>query len=247
MIYIKTPSQVAHIRYAANVISQFYKEIKATPLIGLETSYIEELAYKFLDTYDASPAFKGVDGYKYATCVSVNKQVIHGYPSKYKINYGDLVSIDFGVTHKGYNADAAITLVVGQGTTTNEYLVSVTKLALYSAISEIKPYKTIKEVEEVIESCARDYGVVPVKNYTGHGIGKILHEDPHIRNYDSGNTTKLLPGMVICVEPIFMDREDALLHESNGWTVYTQEAYSAHFEHTVLVTEQGCEILSEEV
>jgi len=194
----------------------------------------------------ARPAFKGYRGYPYSLCTSVNSEVVHGMPSERELKEGDIVSLDFGVLHDGYYGDAAVTVPVGEISPAARRLLRVTEEALYRGISAARAGNRIGDISAAIQGHVEAAGFSVVRDLVGHGIGKSLHEDPQVPNYgSSGRGIELKPGMVFAIEPMVNEgtyRVDVL---RDGWTVVTADGkLSAHFEHSVAVTENGPVILS---
>ncbi|MBW2173584.1 MAG: type I methionyl aminopeptidase, partial [Deltaproteobacteria bacterium] len=202
----------------------------------------EELA---LDR-DAKPAFKGYRGYPYSLCASVNQQVVHGFPSKRPLKEGDILSMDFGISYQGYYGDAAVTVPVGKVSPVAQQLMATTKEALFSGIEQAAPGKRLSDISHAIQSRAEAVGFSVVRQFVGHGIGKALHEDPQVPNYGKpGMGIRLKPGMVIAIEPMVNAGGYEVKTLDDGWTTVTKDgSLSAHFEHTVAITEEGPVILS---
>ena len=180
-------------------------------------------------------------------CVSVNEEVVHGFPSGRKLSAGDIVSIDFGVCCEGYYGDAALTVAIGAVPPVAEKLIRVTREALFLGLERVKAGNRLGDVSEAIQTHAENQGFSVVRHFVGHGIGKALHEDPQIPNFGTaGKGPVLKPGMVLAIEPMVNAGGSEVEILSDGWTAVTKDrSLSAHFEHTVAVTENGCRILSE--
>jgi methionyl aminopeptidase len=194
-----------------------------------------------------TPAFKGYHGYPYSLCVSVNEAVVHGFPSGRKLEAGDIVSIDFGVCCQGYYGDAALTVAIGEVPPAAEKLIRVTRESLFLGLERVKAGNRLGDVSEAIQAHVENEGFSVVRHFVGHGIGKALHEDPQIPNFGTaGRGPVLKPGMVLAIEPMVNAGGSEVEILSDGWTAVTKDrSLSAHFEHTVAVTENGCRILSE--
>lgn len=194
----------------------------------------------------AVPAFKGYCGYPYSLCCSVNSAVVHGIPSKRRLNEGDLLSIDFGLVYDGFYGDAAITVPVGVVTPEASRLVSVTQESLLRGVECAVPGNRIGDVSSAIQRHVEENGFSVVRDFVGHGIGRQLHEDPQIPNFGKpGRGVTLRPGMVLAIEPMVNQFGHAVRVLDDGWTAVTVDGgLSAHFEHTVAVTSDGPEILT---
>lgn len=246
MITIKNEKQITAIRKASQVVAVMLEEIKNGIAVGIKKSDLDKIANKILKQHNAKTAFKGYYGFPNHICVSINNELIHGIPNDQVIKEGDLVSIDAGAVIDGYYADAAITVGVGKIQPQYKHLINVTKEALDRAIAIIKPNITIGTIGATIQEYVESKGYHLSKDYTGHGIGKKLHEDPYIPNYgeyDKG--IKLRAGMTICIEPMVQIGTDKTKVLDDNWTVVSLDgSFSAHFEHTILVTPTGCEVLT---
>ena len=194
----------------------------------------------------ARPAFKGYRGYPYSLCTSVNSEVVHGMPSERELKEGDIVSLDFGILNDGYYGDAAVTVPVGEITPGARKLLKITEEALYRGIAEIKAGNRIGDISAAIQGHVEAAGYSVVRDLVGHGIGKSLHEDPQVPNYGSGGRgIELKPGMVFAIEPMVNEGTYRVEILRDGWTVVTADGkLSAHFEHSVAITENGPVILS---
>lgn len=249
MITIKTTTEIAKIRAAGKVVAKMLATIKAAIRPGIKKQDLDVIAHNVLCENQAKTAFKGYHGFPNNICVSINNELIHGIANNQIIKNGDLVSIDAGAVIDGYYADAAITVGVGEIKPEYQTLIKVTNEALQQAIAIIKPDVRIGTIGATIQKYVEAAGYYLPKDYTGHGIGTALHEDPYIPNYGVENHgIRLRAGMTICIEPMVQIGTDQTRVLADNWTVVsTNGAYSAHFEHTILVTETGCEILTIDV
>lgn len=247
MIILKSRDEIEKIkvasRYAIEILrylGQFIKE-------GLKTIELERLCEEKIGKIGSiEPAFKGYNGYPYCLCVSVNDEVVHGMPGERILRDSDIVSLDFGTRYDGFCGDAAITYGVGRIQKRTEQLLTVTESALYRGIDQARVGNRLHDISHAIQSHAEGAGFSVVREFVGHGIGRSLHEEPQIPNYgEKGTGTRLKVGMVLAIEPMVnMGKSDVVIRE-NGWTAVTKDgALSAHFEHTVAITEKGTEILS---
>ncbi len=226
----------------AVILEELAKKIRP----GVKTIELDRLSEQMALKRGARPAFKGYRGYPYSLCTSVNSEVVHGMPSERELKEGDIVSLDFGVLHDGYYGDAAVTVPVGEISPAARRLLRVTEEALYRGISAVRAGNRIGDISAAIQGHVEAAGFSVVRDLVGHGIGKSLHEDPQVPNYgSSGRGIELKPGMVFAIEPMVNEgtyRVDVL---RDGWTVVTADGkLSAHFEHSVAVTENGPVILS---
>ena len=246
MIIIKSEREIEFMRQAGMLVSKMHQFIKPYIKEGITTKRLDELCEKFIKENDAVPTCKGFEGYPATLCTSVNDTVVHGIPDNYKLKNGDIITIDVVIGYKGYQGDAAWTYAVGEIDDNKKYLMEHTEKALYEGLKAIKPGNRIGDISNNVETYAKKYHLGVVRELCGHGIGKDMHEDPEVPNYGIPHTgAKLKPGMVICVEPMltFGSRNIYLLEDD--WTVKTLDhSDAAHYEHTVLVTIDGYEILT---
>jgi methionyl aminopeptidase len=243
----KSRDQIARIRDAGQVVDQVLEALQAAAVPGVSTGELDELARQRTLALGARPAFLGYRGYPATLCVSVNEQVIHGIPSPdRRLREGDLVGLDFGVVLAGWYADAARTVLVGKGSAGAERLRDATRRALAAGLSAVRPGARVGDVGAAVEACARAAGYSVVREFVGHGIGRRLHEPPQVPNYGPPGSGPLLEeGMVLAIEPMVNAGGAAVRTLDDGWTAVTEDgSLSAHFEHTVAVTEKGPEILT---
>lgn len=214
---------------------------------GLKTKELEIFVEQELAKRGAEPSFKNFQGYPAALCVSLNDQVVHGIPSNRIIKKGDLISLDLGVRYKGMYTDAAFSQLVAKGTSAVRKLVDTTEQALAAAISEVKAGNTLGDIGSAVEHTAREQGFNVIRDLVGHGVGHRVHEEPQIPNFGSaGEGLKLKEGMTLAIEPMLTMGQPEVKCLPDGWTFVTADgALNAHFEHTVLVTAEGCEVLTD--
>jgi methionyl aminopeptidase len=229
------------------VVAEILQAVKDRLVPGVTTQELDELAQRHCLKKKVTPAFKGYHGFPYSLCVSINEEVVHGFPSGRKLADGDVVSIDFGVCCEGYYGDAALTVAIGAVSPAAETLIRVTREALFLGLERVKAGNRLGDVSEAIQAHVENEGFSVVRHFVGHGIGKALHEDPQIPNFGTaGKGPVLKPGMVLAIEPMVNAGGFEVEILSDGWTAVTKDrSLSAHFEHTVAVTENGCRILSE--
>ncbi|HOC52708.1 MAG TPA: type I methionyl aminopeptidase [Caldisericia bacterium] len=247
MIILKSKREIEIMRKGGtilyNILCDLLKEVKE----GVESSYIDILAEKLMESYNVKPAFKGYRGYPYSVCVSINDEVIHGFPIKEKVfKEGDVVSIDIGIIYKGYYSDMAYTVPVGDVDEKKRKLLETGEKILFQGISEVIIGNRIGNISNAIETNALKNGYSVVKDFIGHGIGRKLHEEPEVPNFGSKDNGPILKdGMVIAIEPMICMGKGEVYVTNDGWTVKTKDReISVHFEHTVAITENGPLILT---
>ncbi len=248
MITIKSPREIELLRIAGKIVYETHKYLKPYIKEGIKTKELDKLAEDFIRSKGATPSFKGYEGFPTALCVSINSEVVHGFPSDRVLKNGDVVSIDIGACYKGYHGDSGWTYKVGEVSEEVNELLKNTEQALYEGLKQVKPGNRIGDVSNAIETYAKEHKLGVVKELCGHGVGTSVHEDPEVPNFGTKNTgPRLKEGMVIAVEPMLtLGRPDVYVH-SNNWTVDTLDGSpSAHFEHTIVVTNDGYEILTGE-
>lgn len=246
-IVLKSPAEIEVMREANQIVASTLSRLRNLVQAGITTLDLDKDAEQFCRSCGAEPAFKGYRGFPGSLCVSLNDQVVHGIPSsKVKLRQGDIVSIDFGVRYKGFYGDAAITVPVGQVNETRRRLIAVTERALDLAIEQVVCGKRINDISAAVQQHVEENGFSVVRQFVGHGIGSQLHEPPEIPNYTRReSTTRLVPGMVLAIEPMVTEGTHEVLILKDGWTVVTKDRKaSAHFEHSVAVTENGPLVLS---
>ena len=246
-ITLKSPREIAIMRDADRIVADTLVMLADHARPGVTTRELDDLATEFVQSRGARPSFPLVhfDG---TTCISVNHEIVHGIPGQRVLRNGDIVSLDLGVVYKGWHGDAAITVPVGQISPTAQRLLDATKRALALAIAQVRPGGFLYDVGGAVEDYVNAERMGLVRQYVGHGIGKNMHEEPQVPNYrpqKEGRGPVLRPGMVLAIEPMVnLGRADTLALD-DGWTVVTKDgSLSAHFEHSVVVTAQGYEILS---
>ncbi len=246
MITLKSKRELEIMRDACRIVAAVLAELKEHCRPGVTTRELDRIAEEFTLKRDAQPAFKGYRGYPGSLCASINSEVVHGIPGNRQLNEGDIVGLDYGVLYGGYYGDGAITVPIGNVSEDVSSLLRVTSECLYLGIEQMKPGNHLSDISRAIQTHAESHGYTLVKEFGGHGIGKKLHEDPMVLNYVAdGRGIKLKPGLVLAVEPMVNMGADAVQVLSDGWTVVTADGKpSAHFEHTVAITETGSEILT---
>lgn len=248
MITIKSAREIELLKQAGHIVYETHQYLKPYIKPGIMTKDLDHLAEEFIKSHGATPSFKGYEGFPTALCISVNDEVVHGFPSDRKLQNGDIVSIDIGACYKGYHGDSAWTYKVGEISKDLEYLMEHTEKALYEGIKMVKPGNRIGDIANAIEVYATKHKLGIVKELVGHGVGTNVHEDPEVPNYGKkGTGPRLREGMVIAIEPMLTLGSPDIYIDDNDWTVITEDgSYAAHFEHTVVVTKDGVEILTGE-
>lgn len=246
MIIIKNKKEIELMKHAGVVAVETLKLLEENIKIGITTKELDKIAYDYIKEKDCTPSFLGYQGYPGSICTSINDEVVHGIPGDRKLRNGDILSIDIGVCYKGMHADTARTYKVGHVSKEVEDLLETTKKSLKEAIKIIRPGIKLNEVCKTVEKYSKNYGII--RELTGHGVGKELHEDPYIPNYGNKESNIILEeGMTLAIEPMFtLGRKEINILE-DGWTIVTEdEKPSAHFEHTIVVTKDGYEIITGE-
>jgi methionyl aminopeptidase len=246
MVYLKSPEEVALIKESADILGRTHgllaKEVKP----GVSTLYLDKLAEEFIKDHKASPSFKGYSGFPFSLCISLNENVVHGFPSENELKEGDIVSIDCGVFLKGFHSDSAYTYAVGEVAPEVKNLLKHTEKSLYLGIEQAVAGNRIGDIGFAVQSYVEEKGYTVVRELVGHGLGKALHEEPEVPNYGKrGKGTKLKSGMVIAIEPMVNLGKRNVVQESDGWTIRTADRMpSAHFEHTIAIWEDKTEIIT---
>lgn len=234
------------MREAGKMVSKTHKYLKEFIKPGITTKELDKLAEEYIVSMGGIPTCKGYEGFPAALCTSVNDTVVHGIPDNYKLKNGDIITIDMVIGYKGYQGDAAWTYAVGDISSDKRYLMEHTEKALYEGINQVKPGNHIGDISSAIEKYANKHNLGVVKELCGHGIGREMHEEPEIPNYGKMNSgPRLREGMVICIEPMLNLGTPDVYILDDDWTIKTDDGLpSAHYEHTVLVTKDGYEILT---
>lgn len=250
-IILKTKTEIEIMRRANRIVGGALNMLRKRAAVGVSTWEMDSWAEEFARRHDAIPAFKGYHGFPGSLCISLNEQVVHGIPSKKVfLSEGDIVSIDFGVLFEGFYGDAAITLAVGEIGAEKTELIRVTRESLYKGIEQARIGNRIEDISAAVQAHVEEHGYSVVRQFVGHGIGSSLHEGPEVPNYrsDGKRTPRLLAGMVLAIEPMVNLGTFEVKVLKDGWTVITGDRTpSAHFEHSVAVTENGPEILSDNI
>ena len=248
MITIKSKREIELLKEAAHIVFLTHQYLKPFIKAGITTKELDKLAEDFIISHDATPSFKGYEGFPSTLCISINEEIVHGFPSNRKLKNGDVVSIDIGACYKGYHGDSAWTYAVGKVDPDKAYLMEHTEKALYEGIKQVKPGNHIGDIAHAIEEYAKLHHLGVVKELVGHGVGTSVHEDPEVPNYgEKGTGPRLRPGMVIAIEPMLTLGSPEVYVADNDLTVISEDgSCAAHYEHTVAVTEDGVLILTGE-
>ena len=244
---LKTDTEIGIMREANQIVGQTLDLLKKSVDIGLTTLDLDRIAEKYCRSLGAKPAFKGYRGFPGSICASINEEVVHGIPSrKHKLRNGDVISIDFGVEYRGFFGDSAITLPVGRIDPELSRLLDVTRKSLECGIEEIRVGNRVSDISRAVQEVVENNGFSVVRQFVGHGIGSHLHEAPEVPNFYSGErSARLQPGMVLAVEPMVNMGTYKVKPLKDGWTIVTADGKpSAHFEHSIAVTENGPLVLS---
>jgi methionyl aminopeptidase len=247
MVVLKSINEIEKMRVASRRAMQILLYLKDFVREGIKTIELEMLCEEKIKTMPGmKPAFKGYNDFPYCLCVSVNDEVVHGMPSERVLKESDIVSLDFGIFNDGYFGDVAMTYPVGDVPKKVQQLLDITESALYRGIDEAKEGNRLHDISHAVQTCVEDAGFSIVREFVGHGIGRSLHEDPQLPNYgDKGTGIRLKAGMTFAIEPMVNMGRNEIFIKENGWTAATKDgSLSAHFEHTVVITNNGPEILS---
>ncbi|MBD1427658.1 type I methionyl aminopeptidase [Sphingobacterium arenae] len=244
-VYYKTEEQIEQIRESANVLSLLLGEIAKAVTPGVTTLSLDKLAHDFIHDHGGTPAFLNYQGFPYSLCISVNDQVVHGFPSDYVLKEGDIVSVDGGVNLKGFISDSAYTFGVGEISTEAQQLLDVTKASLYKGIEQAIAGKRVGDISAAVQEHVAPYNYGIVRELVGHGVGLHLHEKPEVPNYGKrGSGPKLDTGLVVCIEPMINAGKAGVKFWDDGWTVSTIDGkLSAHFEQMVAIRKGAPDVL----
>ena len=246
-IILKSPQEIEKMRSSNRIVAEILQSVVAAVRPGARTRDLNALAEELLRKYKARSAFKGYNGYPAVLCTSVNEEVVHGIPSDRVLKEGDIVSLDFGAVWEDYYGDAAITVPVGSISAEARRLLRVTEEALGKAIEQARPGNHVGDISAAIQGYVESRGFSAVRDFVGHGIGRFMHERPQIPNFGfPGRGIRLKPGMTLAIEPMINAGGYGVEVLEDGWTAVTRDrSLSAHFEHSVAVTENGPYILSQ--
>ena len=246
MVIIKSPREIEQLKRSNAMVAEVFEKLRGMIVQGVTTQELDRVAEEYILLKGARPAFKGYRGFPATLCISVNDEVVHGIPGQRRLEEGDIVSLDVGVNYIGYFGDAAITLPVGEVDPEAKRLLEVTERALYIGIEKARAGNRLFDISYAIQSWVESHGFSVVRDFVGHGIGRELHEEPQIPNFGTPHQgPRLEKGMVFALEPMVNEGTHEVRVLSDGWTVVTADGKrSAHFEHTIAITDDGAEILS---
>lgn len=248
MITLKSKREIELLKEAGHIVYLTHQYLRPFIKAGIKTKELDQKAEEFIRSKGATPSFKGYEGFPSTLCISINDEVVHGFPSERILQDGDIISIDIGACYKGYHGDSAWTYTVGNVSDDAKYLLEHTEKALYEGIKQAKVGNRIGDIGYAIEKYAKEHNLGVVKELVGHGVGTSVHESPDVPNYGTkGTGPKIRDGMVIAIEPMLTLGSPDIYVEDNDWTVVTiDSSLSAHFEHTIAITNDGVEILTGE-
>ncbi|MGK7392192.1 MAG: type I methionyl aminopeptidase [Candidatus Cyclobacteriaceae bacterium M2_1C_046] len=246
MIYYKTEEEVNIIKEGAIILGKAHAEVAKNIKPGVRTNELDKLAEEFIRDHNGVPSFKNYNGFPASLCISLNENVVHGFPSEYELKEGDIISVDCGVFFKGFHSDSAYTYPVGTVADEIIQLLKVTRESLYKGIEEAKFGNRIGDIAFAVQNHVEQYGYGVVRELVGHGVGKNLHEDPEVPNYGKrGKGTKLQDGLVIAIEPMVNLGTKNVVQEADGWTIRTADRRpSAHYEHMIAIFKDRTDVLT---
>jgi len=246
MIKLKSAREIALMRDAGNIVAAVPEEIDRAIEVGITTAMLNKIAEKTIGRYKGEPAFLGYNNFPASICASINEEVVHGIPGLRRLREGDIISIDVGVRLKGYYGDAAATFAVGKISPQARKLIDVTRGSLQKAIEAMQTAKRLSDLSHAVQAYVEQNRFAVVRNYVGHGIGQEMHEEPQLPNFGAPGRGPLLePGIVLAIEPMVNAGTWEVKVLDDQWTVVTADGkLSAHFEHTVALTEKGPEVLT---
>lgn len=246
MIICKTPREIEIMRAAGRIVALTHQELQKFITPGITTKELDRIAEEFILSQDAIPSFKGYNGFRGSICTSVNEELVHGIPGNRVLHEGDIISIDIGAKYNGYHGDSAWTYAVGKIDDNSQHLLTITEESLYQGINEAKPGERLSNISHAIQKYVEANSFSIVREYVGHGVGQDLHEEPQIPHFGPPNNgPRLMPGMVLAIEPMVNAGSRYVRTLTDNWTVVTVDGRRcAHFEHTVAITDTGFEILT---
>ena len=246
MINRKSREEIKLMRHAGHIVALVHQKMREVVEPGISTKELDSIAMKVIKENRAIPTFLGYHGFPACICTSINEQIVHGIPSENAIlKEGDIIAIDVGATYRGLVGDSAWSYTVGKVTDEVAQLMKVTEESLYAGIEKMRPGNVLDDISGAIEDVAMKYGYGIVRQYGGHGVGHVMHEEPFLYNYRVGDKTLIKPGYAIAIEPMLNLGGDAVVVANDEWTVSTSDGKpSAHFEHTVVATDDGPQIMT---
>ncbi|MDW7667256.1 MAG: type I methionyl aminopeptidase [Bacillota bacterium] len=246
MIIIKSDREIEIMKEAGNIAAEAHKLVSEMIEVGITTQELDKEVEKFIRSKNAVPTFKGYQGFPASICSSVNEEVVHGIPGKRKLIDGDIISVDIGVTYKGYVGDTAKTYPVGKISKSAKKLIEVTRKSFYEGIKFAKEGYRLSDISHAIQKCVEKEGFSVVRDFVGHGVGRDMHEDPQIPNFGEPNKgPRLKKGMTFAIEPMVNEGKYHVLMMENNWTVITRDRkLSSHYEHSIAITDDEPYILT---
>ena len=246
MVVLKTSKELSDMKLSCKISAQALKLAGELIKPGVTTAYVDRMLHEFIVSQGAKPTFLGYGGFPATACISINDEVIHGIPSDRVIEEGDIVSVDVGAAINGYTGDNAATFAAGAVSEEAQKIMDVTKECLYRGIAAAQPGNHLGDIGYAVQSYAESFGFGVLREYTGHGVGRKLHEDPAVPNYGTpGHGLKLIPGMTIAIEPMIIVKGNGIKVKRNGTVLTKSGSLSAHFEHSIAITSSGPVILTE--
>lgn len=247
MIPIKTPQEIAIMAEGGKILAKIMKELEKKVRPGITTKELDKLAEELVLKFGGKCSFKGYEGFPACLCTSINEEIVHVAPSDRVLKEGDIISLDLGIQWKGFHTDLAVTLPIGKVDPEVQRLIRITKKALKRGIKKVRPGNTIGDIGNTIQRYVESQGFNVVRDLCGHGIGKELHEEPKILNYGKRRTgPEIKEGIVFCLEPMVTVGDWKIKKSKDGFGYETSDgSLSCHFEHTIAVTKDGCQILTE--
>ncbi len=249
-IPIRNLKEIESLRYSSSIVAKALNKVRASAKVGITLEELDLIANDFIISCNAKPSFKGLYGFPKSICLSVNQVIIHGIPSSYKLQNGDILGVDIGVECNGWYGDAAITFGIGEISKEDEKLIQCSKDALLYAIDNIRPGLRFKQLSFLIQDFILSNGYTPLRGFCGHGIGRRPHEEPEIPNYidtDPIQGPKIKNGMVFCIEPMICNRSGNYKILKDNWSVVSEDGLNgSHYEHTIAIIDNRAIILSEE-
>lgn len=245
MIVVKSPEEIELMRECGSILATILAQVKQEVRPGIRTSALDEMVVEEMKKWGVIASFKGYHGYPASLCVSINNEVVHGIPGARVVREGDVVSLDLGVFHRGFHTDAAVTVGAGEMSSQARKLIEVTESALQEGVNQARAGNHVGDISAAVQRHAESKGLAVVREYTGHGVGRELHEDPQVPNFECGKGPLLRKGMTIAIEPMVTNGGWRTRVSGNRWTVLTADgSLSAHFEHSIAITDGKPEIFA---
>lgn len=242
---IKSADEIALMRESGRILAAILEEVKRAVQPGIRTSALDDVVVEEVRRYGVIASFKGYSGYPASVCVSVNNEIVHGIPGGRILKEGDIVSVDCGVCYRGFHSDAAVTVGVGEISAEARTLIEVTEKSLDAGVAEARAGNHVGDISVAVQKYVESHGFAVVREYTGHGVGRELHEEPQIPNFECGRGALLKKGMTIAIEPMVTAGGWRTRVASNRWTVLTKDgSLAAHFEHSVGITDGDAEVFA---